>query len=540
MPTPRKGKNVNCLSFWLQYQSQIPIHFLFNVTATWLCLCFSYPFLCRSSDSTRYGTNKSSGASSGSHRKSVGSAGGGGGGGGNNGGYNSLMQQTVSNQQQQQRSLFAQQQRQQKPNYKYANNSNSTNSSTNPNHNPNQTLAPVHGAASSANTNSTPPPTLQLSTGGSSSSSAGNAGSGNRLLSYTTFENNQYKFSLNNALAKGSAGAGVASGSSSSNNLTGGGNAVSATGGGNGGAGAGAFSRQRSFVEWPNNPAAPYYYQGPSSSVAQVKRRDAKSDIGVPTRRLSGQSVTKTQLLTGGSSQLANASCYPMHYASSSVTNASFSRALGQRGVGASYNGNGNVGYNGGGGFAGLQPAKSDLFLSYIHGGEYERPYIYNYKMPQMPPGLAGAAGKSSGNGTGSASCSGSGSGSGSGNGSGSGSPKQQQQQQASAYHISGAQTADPPPPPPPLYGGSAPANDVMYYQFDKGAAVMPTQQQPPIVQQPKSAAVAGAGGGAGAGVGASGPLVYLQHGQSVAPSNVTSTQQTVSKPGHVPRQHVA
>ncbi|XP_032294902.1 band 4.1-like protein 4 isoform X6 [Drosophila virilis] len=45
----------------------------------------------RSSDSTRYGTNKSSGASSGSHRKSVGSAGG---GGGNNGGYNSLMQQT--------------------------------------------------------------------------------------------------------------------------------------------------------------------------------------------------------------------------------------------------------------------------------------------------------------------------------------------------------------------------------------------------------------------------------------------------------------
>ncbi|XP_034659974.1 band 4.1-like protein 4 isoform X5 [Drosophila subobscura] len=43
----------------------------------------------RSSDSTRYGTNKSSGASSGSHRKSGGSA-----GGGTNGGYNSLMQQT--------------------------------------------------------------------------------------------------------------------------------------------------------------------------------------------------------------------------------------------------------------------------------------------------------------------------------------------------------------------------------------------------------------------------------------------------------------
>lgn len=443
------------------------------------------------------------------------------------------MQQTVSNQQQQQRSLFAQQQqRQQKPNYKYANNSNSTNnSSTNPNHNPNQTLAPVHGAASSANTtNSTPPPTLSTghSSSQSSSSAAGNAGSGNRLLSYTTFENNQYKFSLNNALAKGSAGAGVASGGGgSSSNLTGGG------GNGGAGAGAGAFSRQRSFVEWPNNPAAPYYYQGPSTSAAQVKRRDAKSDIGVPTRRLSGQSVTKTQLLTGGSSQLANASCYPMHYASSSVTNASFSRALGQRGVGAPHC-NGNIGYNGSGsgGFAGLQPAKSDLFLSYIHGGEYERPYIYNYKMPQMPPGLAAGGGKSSG--SGSVSCA----------GSGSGSPKQQQQQQqASAYHISGAQTADPPPPPPPLYGGSAPANDVMYYQFDKGAAVMPTQQQqqPPIVQQPKSAAVAvaSAGGGAGAGA-ASGPLVYLQHGQNVAPSNVTSTQQTVSKPGLVPRQHVA
>uniref|UniRef100_A0A0A1WUG3 Erythrocyte membrane protein band 4.1-like 4A n=1 Tax=Zeugodacus cucurbitae TaxID=28588 RepID=A0A0A1WUG3_ZEUCU len=43
----------------------------------------------RSSDSTRYGTNKSSGASSGSHRKSIG-----GGGGGGTSTYNSLMQQT--------------------------------------------------------------------------------------------------------------------------------------------------------------------------------------------------------------------------------------------------------------------------------------------------------------------------------------------------------------------------------------------------------------------------------------------------------------
>lgn len=423
------------------------------------------------------------------------------------------MQQTVSNQQQQQRSLFAQQQRQQKPNYKYAN---SSSSSTNPqhNHNPNQSLAPVHGAGSSANTNSTPPPAESRS------------GSANRLLSYTTFENNQYKFSLNNALAKGSAGGGGGGGGSSSNLLP-------AAGGG----GVGAFSRQRSFVEWPNNPAAPYYYQGPSTSVSQVKRRDAKSDIGVPTRRLSGQSVTKTQLLSGGgggSSQLANASCYPMHYASSSVTNASFSRALGQRGHSGHGSGMGHGGGAAGVGF-GLQPAKSDLFLSYIHGGEYERPYIYNYKMPQMPPGLAGNAAGS-----------GSGSGSRSGSGSGSGSPKQQQhqQQQASAYHISGAQTAD--PPPPPLYGGSAPANDVMYYQFDKGAAAAQQPQSQPIVQQPKSAGGAGAGGGvaaAGGGGGAgSGPLVYLQHGQNVAPTNVTSasTQQTVSKPGHVPCQHVA
>ncbi|KAM8704674.1 hypothetical protein ACLKA7_009177 [Drosophila subpalustris] len=474
----------------------------------------------RSSDSTRYGTNKSSGASSGSHRKSVGSAGGGGGGGGNNGGgggYNSLMQQTVSNQQQQQRSLFAQQQRQQKSNYKYANNS-STTSSTNPNHNPNQNLAPVHGAtatathstsSSSANTNSTTPPTLSTCHSGSGN----NIGAGNRLLSYTTFENNQYKFSLNNALGKGSAGARVAS--SSSSNLTG--NLVSANGGASGGTsgvGGGAFSRQRSFVEWPNNPAAPYYYQGPSSSAAQVKRRDAKSDIGVPTRRLSGQSVTKTQLLTGaGSSQLANASCYPMHYASSNVANTGYNRALGQRGVGPTH----------AGGF-GLQPAKSDLFLSYIHGGEYERPYIYNYKMPQMPPGLF--PGHGNGSGSGSGSNSGSGSGSNSNSASGTGSPKQQQ---ASAYHISGAQTADPPPPPAPLYGGSAPATDVMYYQFDKGAAVKPTPQ-PPIVQQPKAAS-AGSAGGAGGAV--SGPLVYLQHGQNIAPSNVTSTQQTAMHSSH-------
>ncbi|XP_068156533.1 uncharacterized protein [Drosophila tropicalis] len=445
----------------------------------------------RSSDSTRYGTNKSSGASSGSHtRKSAGSANGAGGSG--NGGYNSLMQQTVSNQQQnQQRSLFAQQQRQQqqqphhpKTNYKYAS------SSTNPTNNNNSGLAPVHSSASSSSSTNNPTNPTQ------------SPAAGNRLLNYTTFENNQYKFSLNNALGKGSA-------SGSSSNITGNGANASANGGG------GAFSRQRSFVEWPSNPAAPYYYQGPSSAAAQVKRRDAKSDIGVPTRRLSGQSLTKTQLLTGGNlssgggggpgggAQLANAGCYPLHYASSNVTG--YHRALGQR------SGTGVPSTAGGGGFGasyGLQPAKSDLFLSYIHGGEYERPYIYNYKMPQMP------------------------SGSGNGCGSGNGSPKRQQQQPptATAYHISGCQTAD----PPPLYGGSAPANDVMYYQFDKGAAVSggvggagggqgnagkaatsaaATTVTPPIVKQPQS--VAG------------GPLVYLQHGQNVAPSNVTSTQQT-------------
>ncbi|KAH8362908.1 hypothetical protein KR084_002915 [Drosophila pseudotakahashii] len=402
----------------------------------------------RSSDSTRYGTNKSSGASSGSHRKSGGSATGGG------GTYNNLMQQTVSNQQQQQRSLFAQQQRQQqqKSTYKYAT---SSPSSTNPGSQSSSGLAPVH-SSSSNNSNSNPNP-----------NSATNSPA-NRLLHYTTFENNQYKFSLNNALARSSRGVagGVAGGSIS--NLAG---SMVTSGGGPGSQGGGAFSRQRSFVEWPSNPASPYYYQGPSTQVSQVKRRDAKSDIGVPTRRLSGQSLTKTQLLTGGggNSQLTQAGCYPLHYASSNVSGAGYNRPLGQRSGGHSS--------SAGGGF-GLQPAKSDLFLSYIHGGEYERPYIYNYKMPQMPGG--GATG---------------------------GSPKQQ----TTAYHISGSQTADPPPPPPPLYGGTAPATDVMYYQFDKGAAVggagagapstsVSSSSSPPIVQQPRQSG---------------GPLVYLQHGQN-------------------------
>ncbi|XP_017143064.1 filaggrin isoform X1 [Drosophila miranda] len=463
----------------------------------------------RSSDSTRYGTNKSSGASSGSHRKSGGSA-----GGGTNGGYNSLMQQTVSNQQQQQRSLFAQQQRQQqqqqqqKTNYKYA----SSSSTTNPTSAGAGGLAPVHNASSSSghghttpNTNPNSNPNPQTNATNPMQSPA--AGHANRLLHYTTFENNQYKFSLNNALARGSgmgsgsmAGAGVATGGGSSSNL------MVSTGGGGAGGGGGAFSRQRSFVEWPSNPAAPYYYQGPSTSAAQVKRRDAKSDIGVPTRRLSGQSITKTQLLTGGGGggQLANASCYPLHYASSSVTSSGHSRPPGQRSGQATASGR-----------YGMQPAKSDLFLSYIHGAEYERPYIYNYKMPQMPAG----SGPGAGSGSGAAAAAGAG-------GVPGGSPKQQ----PTAYHISGSQTADPPPPPPPLYGGSAPANDVMYYQFDKGAA--PSTSTPPIVQQPQSIqsmqSMASRQPSSSSSSVAGGPLVYLQHGQNVAPSNVTSTQQTI------------
>ncbi|XP_070072614.1 uncharacterized protein [Drosophila takahashii] len=405
----------------------------------------------RSSDSTRYGTNKSSGASSGSHRKSGGSATGGGGGT-----YNNLMQQTVSNQQQQQRSLFAQQQRQnQKSTYKYAT---SSPSSTNPGSQSSSGLAPVH---SSSSTNSNPNSNSNQNPNPSSATNS----PANRLLHYTTFENNQYKFSLNNALARSSRGVagGVAGGSIS--NLVGNTGITSGNGGGPGGShGGGAFSRQRSFVEWPSNPASPYYYQGPSTQVSHVKRRDAKSDIGVPTRRLSGQSLTKTQLLTGGNSQLTQAGCYPLHYASSSVSGAGHNRPLGQR--------SGQVSSGGGGGGFGLQPAKSDLFLSYIHGGEYERPYIYNYKMPQMPGGGAATGG--------------------------------------SPYHISGSQTADPPPPPPPLYGGTAPATDVMYYQFDKGAAAgapstsAASSSSPPIVQQPRQSG---------------GPLVYLQHGQNASAS---------------------
>ncbi|XP_053946833.1 hornerin isoform X1 [Anastrepha ludens] len=509
----------------------------------------------RSSDSTRYGTNKSSGASSGSHRKSIGGGGGGGGGGGSGGGgggtstYNILMQQTVSNQQMQhqqqqqqapprQTSCFAQRQQQPSQSKPIYNNPNShtshayqmgkllapihTSSNT---HGPSSLASSHHSATNLTNTNekciskaaipnsnSNANSNNNSNTNNKSNNSNSSSGVGNRLLNYTTFENNQYKFSLNNVFGKATGAAAatghnVSSGNGSSGNITGGG-AGSSNAYGCGSNLSSSTNRMDSFVEWPNTPAAPYYYQGPPSVAGlHIKKRDAKSDIGVPTRRYSGQAITKTQLLTG---QLPGASYYhtpaPIHTAGMG----SFDSRL--------------------------HPAKSDLFLSYIHhgtggstalGAEYERPYIYNYKMPQMPDFLRGT-----------------------------GQQQQQQQnapseghQQMSAYHISGAQTADPPPPQPTLYkptyggggggggessgsgvgvesamlyGGAAPATDVLYYQFDNG--------KPPIVQQPKSllhkaANNTGTGGGGGGGTGAVvGPLVFLQHA-SVASSS-TSAQQ--------------
>ncbi|XP_069961589.1 uncharacterized protein [Bactrocera oleae] len=488
----------------------------------------------RSSDSTRYGTNKSSGASSGSHRKSIGGGGGGGGGGNGTTTYNSLMQQTVSNQQMQhqqqqqqatprQTSCFAQRQQQQqqpsqtKPIY---NNPNS-------NHQMGKSLAPIHTSSTNSHgptslasahhsatnlTNANEKCASKATHSSATNNNNNNSGVGNRLLNYTTFENNQYKFSLNNVFGKStgaSAGNGHngSSGNGSSGNITGahsGGGCSSVDNAyGCGSNLSSSTNRMDSFVEWPNTPAAPYYYQGPSSVAGlHIKKRDAKSDIGVPTRRLSGQAITKTQLLTG---QMPTSNCYhtpvPAHTA-------------------------------GMGGFdARLHPAKSDLFLSYIHHGaggstvEYERPYIYNYKMPQMPDFLRGT---------------------------GQAQPQQQLQHapsemhpQMSAYHISGAQTADPPPPQQALYkssfggssgtggvesamlfGGATPATDVLYYQFDNG--------KPPIVQQPKSllhkTANNSASGGGGAGGSVVGPLVFLQHATSTSAS--TSVQQPQTSTG--------
>ncbi|XP_037943853.1 transcription factor mef2A-like [Teleopsis dalmanni] len=428
----------------------------------------------RSSDSTRYGTNKSSGASSGSHRKSAGA------GSGSN--YNNLMQQTVSNQQQTQRqnSFYAQRQQAQKQNFKF--------SQTNQNSSKSKSLAPIHNTHSS--TNSANNNNSNTTNPGSFNEANTSKPSTNRLLNYTTFENNQYKFSLNNVFSK--SGAAKSAGSIGSI--------------GSGGVSGYGFTNNQmdSFLEWPNSPAAPYYYNGPPSTNVNMKKRDAKSDIGVPIRRLSGQAITKTQLLSG---QLPNASCYPMPTAAYSV-------------VGLASH---------------LHPAKSDLFLSYMHSssaGEYERPYIYNYKMPDMPEFMRPANTTTPQH------------------------QKQQQQQQQqqnlpqqtnTAYHISGAQTADPPPVYKPsnsgsinngggvgvgvgssmLYGGAAPATDVMYYQFDNG--------KPPIVQQPKSLLNKTTNDPssqmqkATTSANVVGPLVYLQHGQNVAPANATSTQQTVS-----------
>lgn len=334
-----------------------------------------------------------------------------------------------------------------------------------------------------------------------------------RLLNYTTFENNQYKFSLNNVFGSKSgntaqtrplAAGGGSNGSTinisnSHNNSSGIGNGGGIIGIGSNVVSSGNFTNPQMdhFPEWPNTPAAPYYYQGPSTVAMQAKKRDAKSDLGYSTRRLTGQCITKTQLLTGGG-----------HLAPLS-------------GMGYSMSGSQYPGYG-----SRLHPAKSDLFLAYPTTNEYEPPFIYNYKMPQMPEFLR--------------------------------STQQQQQQQPTAYHISGAQTADPSLPPnvykttnsssPAAYGGATPATDVMYYQFDNTACSSTNQQ--PIVQQPKSlyntkaqTAVTGTASTASPSHAAMGPLVFLQHQQTVngstagnanISSNVATTsnncmQQTVS-----------
>uniref|UniRef100_A0A1A9W819 Erythrocyte membrane protein band 4.1-like 4A n=1 Tax=Glossina brevipalpis TaxID=37001 RepID=A0A1A9W819_9MUSC len=301
-----------------------------------------------------------------------------------------------------------------------------------------------------------------------------------RLLNYTTFENNQYKFSLNNVFgSKSGCAAAAAVTRSNSSSIS------SNNGGGNGGK---SFTNTQidHFVEWPNTPAAPYYYQGPSSVALHAKRRDAKSDLGVPTRRLSGQGITKTQLLSGGHLTHLGMTGYPI--------------------IGPHYPA---PGYN-----ARLHPAKSELFLAYPTTNEYEPPFIYNYKMPQMPefsrPSQTGQ--------------------------------QQQQLQSTTAYHISGSQTADPSPTNlyksagnsssgGSLYGGTAPANDVMYYQFDNGKTM------PPIVQQPKSlhnktlATVNTATTTTSSSLSPSpshviGPLIYLQHNNN---SNVNVTDANAS-----------
>ncbi|TMW48254.1 hypothetical protein DOY81_006666, partial [Sarcophaga bullata] len=403
-----------------------------------------------------------------------GSGGGGGGLGGGGGGcgsnataYNSLMQQTPMQQQQQQQTAQCQAQQQQQQQLL----DKSVTDKTKPSH---------------------------------------------RLLNYTTFENNQYKFSLNNVFGSktanatrllGNTGTGGSNGSSSNiNNNTTNPNSNNGSGGGGGGSiamgftnmvGSGNFTNTQidHFPEWPNTPAAPYYYQGPSTVAMQAKKRDAKSDLGYPTRRMTGQCITKTQLLTGGG-----------HLAPLS-------------GMGYSMSGGQYPGYG-----SRLHPAKSDLFLAYPTTNEYEPPFIYNYKMPQMPEFIRTTQQQQQ-------------------------QLNQQQQQQPTAYHISGAQTADPALPPnvyktsnttnQSAYGGAAPANDVMYYQFDNTAASACTSKpQQPIMQQPKSlynnktTAPISSATTSSSPSHLIGPLVYLQHPQNPsvnscnapATSNVATT----------------
>ncbi|XP_037828659.1 uncharacterized protein DDB_G0283357 isoform X2 [Lucilia sericata] len=520
----------------------------------------------RSSDSTRYGTNKSSGASSGSHRKSSithsnimnGVGGGGNGGGvGNTSAYNSLMQQTVSNQNKQHQIHHHNQQQQQ---HHHQNNlhhpqqhsfhgqrrhdSTNSNSSSQPKHNykySTNLLQQQHSHLNNIhnqhhyhhnnNNNNHHHHQLQQQTSSSSSSqpsscaaavnnhtitpmqqqqqhhqqqpqqsaqtqqqqqlldkgAADKSKPSHRLLNYTTFENNQYKFSLNNVFGTKSGNAtqtrplaagGGSNGSTiniSNNSTIGGGNGIGSLNG------SGSFTNNQMdhFPEWPNTPAAPYYYQGPSTVAMQAKKRDAKSDLGFPTRRLSGQCITKTQLLTGGG-----------HLAPLS-------------GMGYSMSGSQYPGYG-----SRLHPAKSDLFLAYPTTNEYEPPFIYNYKMPQMPEFLRSTQQPT----------------------------QQQQQQQPTAYHISGSQTADPSLPPnvykttnsstPAAYGGATPATDVMYYQFDNTACS--TKAPQPIVQQPKSLYNAKTTSQTGPTTTASpshnmGPLVFLQHQQNVNGSTATN-----------------
>ncbi|XP_055852617.1 band 4.1-like protein 4A isoform X4 [Episyrphus balteatus] len=210
----------------------------------------------RSSDSTRYGTNKSSGASSGSHgRPREGST-----------AFPSMMHhQSVSNnrkssiyssnrQQQQQQQQTSQHNQQQS--YKYTSPApihNSTSSSTN--NNSSSSSFPTNNnnnSNSSSNLNSKKVTAVNNKPIATSSSTtapltAQQVANNNRLLNYTTFENNHYKFSLNNP----NAGDGYC---------------------------LDPYNR-------PMSSASGGYY--PGGGVRVSRGTGAKSDIGVPTRRPS-------------------------------------------------------------------------------------------------------------------------------------------------------------------------------------------------------------------------------------------------------------